>query len=152
MKRILLVVLLFGIAGTVNAQSVPAGWTITKDDSGTCQVAHPADWKPWDRNNTTADPKKLIEVSVTWEKDAKVEVLNSAAMKAMRVKVAIENTPQRTFAEHEAMNFGPGPERRLFTVLVPARPKGACNATLSLSPGSSEELLKRVAMTLAPAK
>jgi hypothetical protein len=153
MKGILLVAVLLGIAGTVNAQSVPAGWTLTKDDSGTCQVAHPADWKPdVDLGHMTADPNKLIRVTVVWEQDAKVEVLNSAAMKAMRVKVAIENTSQRTFTEDEASNFGPGPHRRVFTVYVPARPKGACHASLSLSPGGSEELLKRVALTLAPTK
>jgi hypothetical protein len=152
MKRILWVVLLFGIAGTVNAQSVPAGWTVTKDDSGTCQLAHPADWKPGDLVNMKSDPKKLIRVSVFWERDAKVEVLDSVAMKIMRVKVAIENTPQRTFTEDVAVKFGPGPEQRVYTVLVPARPKGACHASLSLYPGGSEDLLKRVAMTLAPTK
>jgi hypothetical protein len=146
-------VALIGMTALVNAQSVPAGWTFTKDESGTCQVAHPADWKPETIGGsamagTTNDPKKLIRAIVLWEQDYKVDAMT---IQVMSVKTVIENTLQRVFAETKVMKM-PGPETRAFTVYVPAKPKGACHLNLSLYPGGSEELLKKVALTLAPAK
>jgi hypothetical protein len=151
MKRLLFsctLVALIGSAALVRAQSVPAGWTFTKDDSGTCQVAHPADWKPGDIGGTTNEPKKLIRATVLWEQDYKV---SATTIQVMSVKTVIEDTPQRVFAETKVMKM-PGPETRAFTVYVPARPKGACHLNLSLYPGGSEDLLKKVALTLGPAK
>jgi hypothetical protein len=150
MKRLLsLGIALAGLAATVKAQSVPAGWTFTKDESGTCQVAHPADWQPGDIGGTTNDPGKLIRATVLWEKDYKVD---ANTIQVMSVKTVIENTAQRVFAEGKPMEFGPPPYARPFTVYVPAKPKGACHLNLSLRTGGSEELLKKVAMTLGPVK
>lgn len=122
---------------------------VYKSEKGTCEVTLPADWAIDDFAAT--DPGKTLTVMVFHEWDAKVEKLDDSVMKmAHHPSRVFENSGQRLFVESEVPAFGPEPPSRKWESLVPARPQGACQVILILKSGASEDVARKIALSLVP--
>jgi hypothetical protein len=133
------------------AQAQAGGGQVYKNDKGTCQVTLPADWKIGDFN--ASDPKRTLSVMVNHPQDAKVEKADEMFLKGVYgAEKVFENSAQRIFVESKTQAFGPEPAGRKWEVLVPAIPKGACQAIIIFTAGASEDVARAIAMSLKPVK
>jgi hypothetical protein len=133
------------------AQAQTSAGQVYKSDKGTCQVTLPADWKVGDFDAT--DPKRTLSVTVLHPQDAKVEKADEMFLKGVyEAEKVFENSAQRIFVESKTQAFGPEPAGRKWQVLVPAVPKGACQAFVIFKAGGSEDVARAIAMSLKPTK
>ena len=94
-----------------------------------------------------------MTVMVMHEADAKVETHSEAMVKGIYDATKIfENSNQRLFVESMVPGFGPNPPKRKWESLVPTKPKGACQVTLTMKNGSSENVARGIVMSLKPAQ
>ena len=148
MPQVLTMVLLaVSLAG---GQGAPSG-QVYKNDTGTCQVTVPADWKVTEFR--AFDPADTLSAMVLHERDAKVEVLDPAMLKGIYgADKVFENSAQRLFVQSPTQAFGPIPASIKWESLVPAATKGACQVIIVFKNGGSEEVARAIVMSLRPAK
>ena len=143
------VVLLF--APWVTAQTVPAGWQTIKDSKGACQMAVPADWAPYGETGGVAvfhDVATAIAV-VTSQPEQAFKPLPDALQRVMGIpkEKMFENSAKRIFYQDKTSQNQEDPNG--FSVAVPGK-TGTCSAHLTVLPGISQELARKIALTLAP--
>ena len=133
------------------ADSVPSGWITLKDTKGVCQIGAPGDFKP---DGTFVGlgrgPGDAVEVQV-YSSPAPVKPLMDAVAKAMGIDRLIDNTAQRMFYVNKPLTGKDGRTITAWTIKVP-RGTGNCFATITVVPGGSEDLVKKIAATIGPAK
>jgi hypothetical protein len=131
------------LCGMAAPQSVPPGWKIVKDDKGQCQMAVPPDWTVSKgmafHKNTPPD-----QAEVAFDTETVVPMVERM-QKMWHVDQMFENTSNRVF-----YSVGGGRSKD-FRVRVP-RAGGACNATVTFGPPTTEETVKKIILTLGPAK
>ena len=140
-------VLALGFAMGFAMQTVPTNTKVYESEGGTCRVAVPSDWTT--NEFVAADSKRTMSISVLYEPDAKVEILSESLVKQIHGATKIfENTARRRFVESPVPAFGPNPPGRKWELLIPARPKGVCQAVVTLKEGASEDVARFIAMSL----
>ncbi len=139
------------LAGPLFADSIPAGWIVLKDMKKVCQIAAPGDFKP-DENfkGLGKGPGDAIEVQVT-SSPAPVKPINETVGKMMNIDKFVDNTGQRVFYVAKPNKVRDGRTITAWTVKVP-RGTGNCFATITVVPGGSEDLVKKIAATIGPVK
>jgi hypothetical protein len=137
------------LAAPVFADSIPAGWTVVKDLKKACQIAAPGDFKP-DPNfpGLAKGPGDAVEVQVL-SSPAPVKPVMESVAKMMNIEKFVENTDKRVFYANKPLKLNDGRMRVGWTVKVP-RTGGNCSAVITVTPGGSEDLVKKIAATLGP--
>lgn len=139
------------LALPVLADSLPPGWMVLKDPKNVCQVGAPADFKPDPSFKGLAKgPGDTIEVQVL-SSPAPVKPIMEAVAKVMNIDRLIENTDKRLFYVEKPLKGNDGRMLVGWTVKV-ARQGGNCSAVITTAPGGPEDLVKKIAATVGPAK
>ena len=139
-------------AAAAYGQGVPAGWKVTKVGHGNCQVAAPAEYAVNAAGGFVRAQDHSVEIILSYQAGTSLRVLSEAGMKAAGVGKVYENTDKRRFysmAPPESAK--PGTTVTSYYVKV-AVPGGACQAQISLTAGTSEELAKNIASSIGAAK
>jgi hypothetical protein len=133
------------------ADSIPAGWIVLKDTKSVCQIAAPGDFKP---DGTFIGlgrgPGDAMEVQV-YSAPGPVKPLSETVAKMMNIEKFIDNTDQRLFYANKPAKIKDGRTVTAWTVKIP-RTGGNCFATITVVPGGSEDLVKKIAATIGPVK
>jgi hypothetical protein len=137
---------------TVSAASIPAGWTIIKDSKGACQAGIPPDFKPNPSFKGLGEgPGQVISIQIVSQAGAKVRPLNDLAQKAVRVDKMFDNTNDKLFYSTAPLKGFDGKTSTGWHITVTGN-GGTCSGIITLLPGASEDLAKKIADTLGPAK
>lgn len=131
----------------------PSGWKPIKDAKSLCQISVPPDWSPLGEANGAAvykDATTAIAV-VTAQPGQEFKPLTPGFLRSMGLPAAriFENSTKRIFYQDETSR-GPD-DRSAFSVSVPAR-TGSCSCHVAFLPSVSEDLAKKIALSLAPAE
>ncbi|MGA3187046.1 MAG: hypothetical protein ABSF22_08025 [Bryobacteraceae bacterium] len=130
--------------------SIPSGWITLKDQKKVCQVGAPGDFK--------ADPSfpglgkgpgDAVEVAV-YSSTSPVKPIMESVGKMMNIEKFVENSTTRVFYQAKQLKLKDGRLSTQWTVKVP-RTGGQCFATINVSPGGQDDLVKKIAATIAPA-
>ena len=132
----------------VACNRTPVEWKVIRNKTNACQISIPPDWTidtKW--GSLARAPKDQAEVSVGNQTAGTVQPLSEATQKALMVDKVIENTSQRVFWANKP------PDRGLkitpYHVFVPGK-AGLCMALISVHPGFSDEMVKKIGETLSP--
>jgi hypothetical protein len=129
--------------------SIPSGWITVKDRKNACQVGAPADFKA-DPNfpGLAKGPGNAVEVAV-FSSPSPVKPIMESVGKAMGIDKFVDNTDRRVFYANKPLTGHDGKTSVGWTVKVP-RTGGQCFATITVVPGGQEDLVKKIAATIAP--
>jgi hypothetical protein len=132
------------------AQTSPAGWKVIKDQRGTCQVAVPPDWIPSTRNPGVASAKDVLEGMVVVTGDSqRLKPIPESMQKVMKIEKLYENTDKRVvYMTHIARD---AKDSSSLSVAVPAQ-SGSCMTQVTYRSTISDDLAKKIAFTVGPAK
>lgn len=142
--------LLFAGAALLSAQT-PAGWKMVKDKSGACQMAVPPDWEVNKTLPSMATAPDKSDAMVISQTGRTLKPISAVGQQAIGAEKMIENTAQRTFWAGKPVSLSGLPAVVGYHVTVPGK-DGTCGAQITIPKGGSEELVKKIAATLAPAK
>jgi hypothetical protein len=120
-----------------------------KDQKKVCQIAAPADFKA-DPNfpGLAKGPGDAVEVAV-FSSPAQVKPIMESVGKMMGIEKFIDNSATRVFYQSKQVKLNDGRLSTPWTVKIP-RTGGQCFATINVSPGGQEDLVKKIAATIAP--
>jgi len=141
---------LCGLSAVAGAQSVPAGWHAVKDSKSICQAAVPGDWKQTPVPAMMADSKQTLTELIVNEEYDSFKPMSPELLKMHGAEKVVENDAKRIFLVGKANTFL-GKTTRSWSIWVPAA-KGTCHMEISLTSGADEDLARKVADTLQPAK
>jgi hypothetical protein len=122
--------------------------TVVKDLKKVCQIAAPADFK-LDPNfpGLAKGPGDAVEVAVFSSPGAVKPIMESVA-KMMGIDRFIDNTATRVFYVAKPLTGRDGKTTVQWTVKIP-RPPGQCFANITVVNGGQEDLVKKIAATIA---
>jgi hypothetical protein len=133
------------------ADAIPSGWTVLKERTGACQIGAPGDFKPDSMSPSLAKgPGDAMEVQI-YSSTSPVKPLNETVAKVMGIEKMFENTDKRIFYALKQAKVMDGRMITAWRVTVP-RTGGSCFATITLTPAGSEDLARKIAATIGPAK
>ena len=139
------------LAAPLLADSIPSGWIVLKEKTNACQIAAPADFKSDATTPSLAKgPGDAVEVQV-FSSPSPVRPLNERVAKAMGIEKIFENTDKRVFYADKPAKVITGQVIAGWHVKIP-RGGGSCFAVITLTPAGSEDLAKKIAATIGPAK
>lgn len=143
--------LVLALALPAAPQNPPAGWTIVKDSTVTCQIAVPPAWVLLIGTSGAAvlgDATNAIAV-VTSQPTQVFKPLPQNLQKALGIpkQKLFENSPKRLFYQDKTSEGLSDPNA--LSVSVPSK-TGTCSAHLRFLPSLSEETAKKIALSLAP--
>jgi hypothetical protein len=143
--------ILLGSLALLLVDSIPAGWITLKDSKNACQVAAPGDFKPDPSFPGLAKgPGDAVEVQV-FSSRGPVKPIGDAVAKMMNIDKFIDNTDKRQFYANKPAKVKDGRTITAWTVKI-ATPTGNCFATITVVPGGSEDLVKKIGGTIAVSK
>ena len=155
MKTILFeiaVLMTTALVPAASAASIPAGWTTIKDSKGACQAGIPPDFKPNPNFKGLGEgPGQVISIQIVSQAGAKVRPLNDLAQKAVRVDKMFDNTNDKLFYSTGPLKGFDGKTSTGWHITVTGN-GGTCAGIITLLPGASEDLARKIADTLGPAK
>lgn len=127
--------------------SIPSGWIALKDQKKVCQVGAPGDFKA-DPNfpGLGKGPGDAVEVAV-YSSPAPVKPIMESVGKMMGIEKFVDNSATRVFYQAKQLKLNDGRLSTQWTVKVP-RTGGQCFATISVSPGGQDDLVKKIAGTI----
>ena len=143
-------ILLF--APAVFAQTVPEGWQIIKDTKNLCQIAVPAEWSQYGAGNGAAVLKDtgVAMAVVTSQPQQAFAPLPAAVVRVLDIpkEKLFENSAKRIFYQDKTSK---GPEdANSYNFAVPGK-TGTCSGHLTFLPSVTEEVARKIAMSLGPA-
>jgi hypothetical protein len=129
--------------------SIPSGWIALKDQKKVCQVGAPSDFKA-DPNfpGLAKGPGDAIEVAV-YSSAAQVKPITESMGRLMGIEKFVDNSAARLFYRGKQLKLNDGRLSTQWTVKIP-RTGGNCFATINVVPGGQEDLVKKIAATIAP--
>jgi hypothetical protein len=140
------------LVATASAASIPAGWTTIKDLKGACQAGIPPDFKPNPAFKGLGEgPGQVISIQIVSQAGAKVRPLNDLAQKAVRADKMFANSADKVFYSTPPLKGHDGKMTTGWHITVTGN-GGTCAGIITLLPGASEDLAKKIADTLGPAK
>ncbi len=130
--------------------SIPPGWITLKDQKKVCQVGAPGTFKA-DPNfpGLGKGPGDAVEAAV-FSSPTPVKPIMESVGKMMNIEKFVDNSTARVFYQSKQLKLNDGRLSTQWTVKVP-RTGGQCFATITVSPGGQEDLVKKIAATIAPA-
>jgi len=129
--------------------SIPSGWITLKDQKKVCQVGAPGDFKPEAGFPGFAKgPGDAVEVAVL-SSPAQVKPIMESVGKMMGIEKFVDNSATRVFYQSKQLKLNDGRLSTQWTVKVP-RTGGNCFANITVIPGGQDDLVKRIAATIAP--
>jgi hypothetical protein len=152
MREYLVPALILLFAAAVPAQVVPAGWLTIKDSKSACQMAVPPDWAPYGEKGGVAifrDVSTAIAV-VTSQPEQAFKPLPEAVQRVMGIpkEKMFENTARRVFYQDRISQNREDPNA--YSIAVPGK-AGTCSGHLTFLPSISEEVARKIALSLGPA-
>jgi len=133
------------------ADSIPSGWITVKDIKKACQIGAPGDFKTDSAFVGLAKgPGDTVEVQIL-SSASPVKPLNETVAKMMGIEKFIDNTDKRQFYVNKQIKGIDGRMLTGWTLKIP-REGGSCMATITVAPGGQEDLVKKIAATIALAK
>jgi hypothetical protein len=137
---------------SISAQVVPAGWQTVKDPKNACQIAVPPDWSPYGNNIGAAvfqDVSTAI-ATVTSQPGQSFTPLPESLQKVLEIRKEkmFENTGKRIFYQEQTSKSREDPNAYSFSVPGKA---GTCSGHLTFLPAVSEEVARKIALSLGPA-
>jgi hypothetical protein len=152
MREFTVTALILLMARTAWTQTVPTGWKTVKDAKGACQIAVPPDWIPFGETNGAAmlrDATVALAV-VTSQPGQEFKPLPASLVRSMVPKDKLfENTAKRAFYQDKMSRNAE--EQNGFSASVPAK-DGTCSCHVVALPGVTEDVLKKIALSLTPAQ
>jgi hypothetical protein len=140
------------LAATVSAASIPAGWTTIKDLKGACQAGIPPDFKPNPNFKGLGEgPGQVISIQLVSQAGGTVKPLNDMTQKIVKVDKMFENSTSKLFYSTAPLKGHDGKTSTGWHITVTGN-GGTCTAEITLLPGASEDLARKIADTLGPAK
>jgi hypothetical protein len=135
------------------AQVAPAGWQIVKDPKGACQIAVPPDWSPWGDNIGAAvfqDVSTAI-ATVTSQPGQDFAPLSASMQRLLEIpkEKVFENSGVRIFYQEQTSKSHEEPNAYSFSAPGKA---GTCSGHLRALPGVTEEVVRKIALSLGPAQ
>jgi hypothetical protein len=133
------------------ADSIPSGWIVVRDRKGACQIGAPADFK-LDPNfpGLAKGPGDTVEV-MALSSPAPVKPMMDSVAKMMHIEKLVDNTSSRLFYQNAPTKGHDGKQITGWVVKVP-NGTGNCSAEITVVPSGSEDLVKKIAATIGPAK
>ena len=130
---------------------VPSGWKTVDDAKGLCRIAAPPDWTPFSETSGAVvfkDATTAIAV-VTSQPGQAFKPMPESIQKVLHIPKdkMFENTPKRTFYQDRSSRNSDDPNA--FSASVPAK-NGECSCHIVFLPGVSEEIVRKIALSLAP--
>ncbi len=141
---------------SVSAQVVPAGWQIVKDSKNdsrnSCQIAVPPDWSLLGDNTGAAffhDVTTAI-AAVTSQPAQAFKPMTEAVQKLLHIRKEkmFENSANRIFYQDQISANQDNPNA--YSVSVPGK-DGTCSGHVTFLPSVSEEIARKIALSLGPA-
>jgi uncharacterized protein YbdZ (MbtH family) len=134
------------------AQGVPAGWQIVKDSKNACQLAVPADWSLYGESHSAAvlhDTSTALAV-VTSQPGQTFVPLTGFFQKVLNIpkEKLFENTAKRIFYQDKTSKSAEEPNS--YTFSVPGK-DGTCSGHLTFLPSITEDVARKIALSLGPA-
>jgi hypothetical protein len=138
---------------SLRAQTVPAGWRTVTDSRKACQIAVPADWSPYGDNGGAAifqDVSTAI-ATVTSQPGQDFAPLSESMQRLLEIPKdrMFENTPKRIFYQEQVSKSKEDPNTYSFS--VPGK-TGTCSGHVRSLPNVTEEVVRKIALSLGPAK
>jgi len=132
------------------ALALSADPVILKDQKKLCQITVPSDFKV-DPNfaGLAKGPGDAVEVAV-FSSPGAVKPIAESVGKMMGIQKFVDNTAARVFYQSKQVKLNDGRLSTPWTVKIP-RPPGQCFATINVAPGGQEDLVKKIAATIAVA-
>ncbi len=139
------------LAATVLADSIPSKWIVLKDRANKCQIAVPRNFK---RDaafvGLAKGPGNTVEVQIS-SAQGPVAPLSPMAVSGLAIEKLIENTDERQFYANKPTRIKGGRIVVGWTLKIP-REGGNCSASITVTAGESEDLVKKIADTISVAK
>lgn len=133
------------------AQTVPDGWQIVKDSKNACRIAVPADWSLYGETQSAAifqDSTTALAI-VTSQPGQEFHPLPENLLRVLDIPQGklFENSATRIFYQ-DRRSSGPG-DPTSYSFSVPSK-SGTCSGHLTFLSSISEELARKIALSLAP--
>jgi hypothetical protein len=139
------------LAATVLADSIPSRWIVLKDRTNKCQIAVPRDFKRDPASVGLAKgPGNTVEVQI-YSAEGPVTALSPMAVSGLAIEKLIENTDERQFYANKPTRIKGGRIVVGWTVKIP-REGGNCFASITVTAGSPEDLVRKIANTISVTK
>ena len=145
-----LVLALILLCGTpLAAQTVPAGWQVVKDSHGSCQMAVPPDWSPWEENTGAAvfhEPTTAIAV-VTSQPGQVFKPLSDSQQRLLNIvkDKLFENSATRIF--YQDKSSAKSEDSNAYSASVPGN-DGTCSCRITFLPSVPVETARKIALSL----
>jgi hypothetical protein len=140
------------LLSSLHGQTVPTGWQTVTDSKKACQVAVPADWSPYGDNVGAAVFQEVSTaiVTVTSQPAQDFTPLSESMQKLLEIpkEKMFENSPKRIFYQEQISKNKEDPNGYSFS--VPGK-TGTCSGHVRALPGISEEVIRKIALSLGPA-
>jgi hypothetical protein len=130
---------------------IPSGWMVVKDRKGACQIGAPAGFK-LDPSfpGLAKGPGDTVQV-MALSSPAPVKPIMDSVAKMMHIEKLVDNTPSRLLYQNAPTKGHDGNQITGWVVKVP-NGTGNCSAEITVVPGGQEDLVKKIAATIGPAK
>ena len=151
MREYIVPTLILLFAQLAPAQTVPAGWKVVKDSKSLCQIAVPPEWTPFGDNAGAAvfkDSNTAIAV-VTSQPGQAFKPLPESILKSLEVPKdkMFENSAKRVFYQDRT---GKGSEETSAMSASVPRKDGTCSCHVVFVPSVTEEVARKIALSLGP--
>jgi hypothetical protein len=151
MREYLIPTLVLFCLPCLSAQDVPAGSQIVKDPKGACQLAVPADWSPYGESHSAAvlrDTSTALAV-VTRQPGQTFSPLTEFFQRVLNIpkEKLFENTAKRIFYQDKTSKSSEDPNS--YTFSVPGK-AGTCSGHLTFLPSITEDVARKIALSLGP--
>lgn len=137
---------------SATAQTSPSGWKTLRDPKSACQISIPPDWVPFSDSGGSAvfrDAGTAIAV-VTSQPSQPFKPLPPSIVKLMelRKEKLFENSAQRIFYQEKTSRNAD--DTNAFSAAVPSK-AGTCGCRVVALPSVSEDIARKIVLSLAPA-
>jgi len=135
----------------LSAQTVPSGWQVIKDSKNACQIAVPSDWVIYGDSRSAAvfhdaSTGLVVVTSQPGQAFAPLPERLQAVLNIDKGKL-FENSAKRVFYQDKVSTHPADPN--WFTFSVPGK-NGTCSGHLTFLPSISEELARKIVLSLGP--
>lgn len=146
--------LFLSCSGVALPQTIPTGWKTIEDTKAVCQIAVPPDWVPLGDNLGAAvyhDATTAIAV-VTSQPGREFKPLTPLLLKVIGIpkEYLFENSIHRIYYQEKKSRNAD--DNSVFDSSVPGKGGGTCSCHVAVLPVITEDVAKKIALSLSPAR
>jgi hypothetical protein len=125
---------------------------VLKDQKSVCQIAVPGNFQiDASMPGLAKAPGDKLEVMIL-SSPGQVKPINETVAKMMNVDKFLDNTDKRVLYADKPTKVRDGRTLTGWTLKVPRPGSGSCQASITVDPGGMEDMVKKIADTIGPAK